>query len=275
MQLRRPFTLAVLIVGLLAGAIGCTTAPVTGRKQFNVFSPQEETQMGLASFSQMKQEQKISKDAKVNALVEKVGKKVAAAAANDLPNAQWEFVVFDSPEANAFCLPGGKVGVYTGILPITKDEAGLAAVIGHEVAHATARHGGERMTSSTAASIIVGAGAAVVGAVTSDQSSEERLMWNSLYGAGAGTAATVGYALPHNRKQESEADRIGLTYMARAGYDPAEAINFWKRFADYNEQAGAGATPWFLRTHPLDEKRIKDIEQWLPEARAAATASAP
>jgi len=274
MQLRRPFTLAVLIAGLLAGSIGCTTAPVTGRKQLNFFSPQEEMQMGLASFSQMKQEQKISTDAKVNALVEKVGKKVAAAAADDLPNAQWEFVVFDSPEANAFCLPGGKVGIYTGILPITKDEAGLAAVIGHEVAHATARHGGERMSSSTAASLVVGAGAAVVGAVTRDKSSEERLMWNSLYGVGAGTAATVGYALPHNRKQESEADRIGLTYMARAGYDPAEAINFWKRFAEFNQQAG-GATPWFLRTHPLDEKRIKDIEQWLPEARAAATASAP
>jgi len=266
MQLRRHFTLALLIATVLAGPIGCTTAPVTGRKQFNIFSPQEEMQMGLASFSQMKQEQKISKDAKINALVEKVGKRVAAAAANDLPNAQWEFVVFDSPEANAFCLPGGKVGVYTGILPITKDEAGLAAVIGHEVAHATARHGGERMTTSTA----LGLGGAVVTAVTSNQKTEEKVLWNGLYGIGA----SVGYALPHNRKQESEADRIGLTYMAGAGYDPAEAINFWKRFATFNQQAGGGGTPWFLRTHPLDETRIKDIEKWIPEARAAAPATA-
>lgn len=270
MQPRCSLSIAVLAAGLLVGSIGCTTAPVTGRKQFNIFSPQEEMQMGLASFSQMKQEQKISKDAKVNALVEKVGKRVAAAAANHLPNAQWEFVVFDSPEANAFCLPGGKVGVYTGILPITKDEAGLAAVIGHEVAHATARHGGERMSTSTATSIAIGAGAAVVGAVTSNKSSEERLMWNSLYGAGATGTAALTYTLPHSRKQESEADRIGLTYMARAGYDPAEAINFWKRFADYNTQAGGGETPWFLRTHPLDETRIKDIEKWIPEAKAAA-----
>ncbi len=275
MQLRRHFTLALVVVGLLAGSIGCTTAPVTGRKQFNMFSQQEELQMGLASFDQIKKEQKVSTDASLKALVEKVGRRVAAAAANDLPNAQWEFVVFDSPEANAFCLPGGKVGIYTGILPITKDEAGLAAVMGHEVAHATARHGGERMSSSTAASLVVGAGAAVVGAVTRDKSSEERLMWNSLYGLGAGATATVGYALPHNRKQESEADRIGLTYMARAGYDPAEAVNFWKRFAEYNQQAGGGGTPWFLRTHPLDETRIKDIEKWIPEARANAAASAP
>ncbi len=263
---------AAVFTGLFSG---CSTVPVTGRSQLNLMTPSEEMQLGLTSFEETKKQVPISKDAAANAMVQRVGQRIAAVASKDMPEAQWEFVVFESKEANAFCLPGGKVGVYTGILPITKDEAGLAAVIGHEVAHATARHGGERMTSSTAASILVGAGAAVVGAVTSDQSSEERLMWNSLYGAGAGTAATVGYALPHNRKQESEADRIGLTYMARAGYDPAEAINFWKRFADYNEQAGAGATPWFLRTHPLDEKRIKDIEQWLPEARAAATASAP
>lgn len=261
MLMRRRFTILVLILGLLAGAIGCTTAPVTGRKQFNIFSPQEETQMGLASFTDMKKEQKISADPKYNALVQKVGKKIAAAAANDLPNAQWEFVVFDSPEANAFCLPGGKVGVYTGILPITKSEAGLATVIGHEVAHAAARHGGERMTASTA----LGLGGAVVAAVTSNQQSQTKSMWNGLYGVGA----NVAVALPHSRAQESEADHIGLIYLARAGYDPGEAVNFWERFADYNKQQGGGQ-PWFLRTHPVDAKRIEDIKTWIPEARAAA-----
>jgi predicted Zn-dependent protease len=267
MQLRRSIPFALVLLGLLVGASGCTTAPVTGRKQFNIFSQQEEMQMGLASFSQMKQEQKISADPKLNELVQQVGRKVAAAAANDLPNAQWEFVVFDSPEANAFCLPGGKVGVYTGILPITKDEAGLAAVMGHEVAHATARHGGSRMSVATA----LGVGGAVVTAVTSQQATEEKALWNGLYGIGA----SVGVALPHSRTQESDADRIGLTYMARAGYDPAEAVNFWKRFAEYNRQRGGGETPWFLRTHPLDETRIKEIEKWIPEARANAALTQP
>ena len=265
MQLRHSLKVNLLIIGLLASVVGCTTAPVTGRKQFNIFSSQEEMQMGLTSFSQMKKDQKISAEPKANALLQKVGKKIAAAAGNDLPNAQWEFVVFDSPEANAFCLPGGKVGVYTGILPITKDEAGLAAVIGHEVAHAAARHGGERMTTSTA----LGLGGAVVTAVTSSQPTEEKALWNGLYGA----SASVGFALPHSRNQESEADRIGLTYMARAGYDPAEAVNFWKRFADFNKQKG-GDVPWFLRTHPLDETRIADIEKWIPEAKAQAAGAA-
>jgi metalloendopeptidase OMA1, mitochondrial len=269
MQMRRHFSLLLLAGCLLAVSIGCTTAPVTGRKQLNIFSSSEEMQMGLTSFEQMKQEVKVSNDPQANALLQKVGQKIAAAAANDLPGAQWEFVVFDSPEANAFCLPGGKVGIYTGILPITKDEAGLATVIGHEVAHATARHGGERMSTAAATSIVLGAGAAVVGAVTKDKSSEERKLWNSLYGVGATGTAALTYTLPHSRAQESEADRIGLIYMARAGYDPAEAVNFWQRFADYNRQRG-GDVAWFLRTHPLDTKRIQDIQKWIPEARAAA-----
>lgn len=261
MQMRRNFSLLLLAGCLIAVSIGCTTAPVTGRKQFNIFSSTEEMQMGLTSFEQMKQEVKVSNDPQANALLQKVGQKIAAAAANDLPGAQWEFVVFDSPEANAFCLPGGKVGIYTGILPITKDEAGLATVIGHEVAHATARHGGERMSTATA----LGMGGAVVAAVTSNRDTEERALWHGLYGLGA----NVGLALPHSRAQESEADRIGLIYMARAGYDPAEAVNFWQRFSDYNQQRG-GDVAWFLRTHPLDTKRIEDIQKWIPEARAAA-----
>lgn len=263
MQTRRPFSLLLLAGCLIAVLIGCITAPVTGRKQFNIFSSTEEMRMGLTSFEQMKQEVKVSNDPQANALLQKVGQKIAAAAAHDLPNAQWEFVVFDNPEPNAFCLPGGKIGIHTGILPITKDEAGLATVIGHEVAHATARHGGERMSTATA----LGTGGAVVAAVTSNRDTQERAMWNGLYGLGA----SVGLALPHSRAQESEADRIGLTYMARAGYDPAEAVNFWKRFGEHNRQHG-GDLVWFLRTHPLDEQRIQDIQKWIPEARAAAGA---
>jgi predicted Zn-dependent protease len=198
----------------------------------------------------------IDKDPAVNALVQKVGKKIAAVA--PLPNAQWEFVVFDSKEANAFCLPGGKVGVYTGILPITQNEAGLATVIGHEVAHAVARHGAERLSRQL---LMQGAGQAIG---TQIQSPTTLAAFDKLYGIGT----TVGLELPHSRAQESEADHMGLIFMARAGYNPDEAVKFWQRFADYAKQAGGSSVPGFLRTHPLDSVRIQQLQQWLPEARA-------
>lgn len=250
------FASAILLLQLLLVASGCSTAPITGRSQFILFSPTEEAQMGASSFQQMKEEIPISTNATHNALVQRVGERIAAVA--DLPGANWEFVVFDSEQANAFCLPGGKVGIYTGILPITKTEAGLATVIGHEVAHATARHGGERMSTA----IALGVAGEAVNYATRDSSEEKRALWATAYGLGA----SVGVALPHSRAQESEADQIGLIYMAQAGYDPAESIEFWKRFGEFNSQAG-GETPWFLRTHPLDETRIRQLEEWLPEAR--------
>lgn len=243
---------------LIVVAVGCTTAPVTGRKQVNWYSETQELQMGITSFAEMKQAQPINDDPQLNAMVQRVGERIAQAARNDLPNAQWEFVVFESEQPNAFCLPGGKVGIYTGILPITQTEAGLATVMGHEVAHAAARHGGERMTTAQ----LLGAGQVAVDIATQNQSSEERVLWNSLYGA----TASLGAALPHSRLQESEADRIGLSYMARAGYDPGEAIAFWQRFAEFNANKG-GETFWFLRTHPLDQTRIDDLRKWIPEAK--------
>src|SRR5687767_11338562 len=145
--LLRKIIFCSLLATLAFAWTGCNTVPMTGRKQLSLVSAGEETQLGLASFDKMKKETPISKDAAANALLQKVGKRVAAIALRDMPDAQWEFVVFDSKEVNAFCLPGGKVGVYTGILPITKDEAGLATVIGHEVAHAAARHGAERLSN--------------------------------------------------------------------------------------------------------------------------------
>jgi len=250
--------LALVYATLLGVLAGCTTAPVTGRSQFNIYSESQESAMGLASFAELKSGQPINDDPKLNEMVQRVGKRIAAAAGNDLPNAQWEFVVFENPQPNAFCLPGGKVGIYTGILPITKNDAGLATVLGHEVAHAAARHGGARMTMAAA----LGIGQAAVGYATQNKSSETQQLWNGLYSAGA----TVGAVLPHSRLQESEADEIGLTYMARAGYDPEEAVAFWKRFAEFNKKNGA-ETLWFLRTHPLDDTRIRSIQEWIPEAR--------
>jgi metalloendopeptidase OMA1, mitochondrial len=215
-------------------------------------------QLGISEFDKLKQSTPISRDPKINEMVQRVGSKIAAAAAHDLPDAQWEFVVFDSKEANAFCLPGGKVGVYTGILPITQSEAGLATVIGHEVAHAAAHHGAERMSQALAAQT----GGQLLGVALS--TADPRIQ--SIAALAYPTAAQVGVLLPYGRKQESSADRIGLSYMARAGYNPEESLKFWQRFAEYNQSRGK-SVPSFLSTHPLDQVRIKQIQSWLPEVQ--------
>ena len=244
-----PLLLAVL------GLTGCTTVPETGRRQLNFMSPGDEMQLGVSEFDKMKQGVPISKDPAANALLQRVGHRIAAVC--PMKDAKWEFVVFESKEANAFCLPGGKVGVYTGILPITKDEAGLATVIGHEVAHAVARHGGERITEAM--------GLQLLGVVVDAGTRESK--YHSAFVSGYGLGSQLGVALPHSRKQESEADHIGLLYMSRAGYDPEQAVFFWQRFADFNSKQGS-ATPWFLRTHPLDAKRVEQLRGWIPEAKA-------
>lgn len=246
------------VVALL-GLAGCSTVPETGRSQMNLYSSEEESQMGLTEFNSMKKEVPISKDSAANAMVQRVGQRIAAVA--QLPGAQWEFVVFESKEANAFCLPGGKVGIYTGILPICKDDAGLAAVMGHEVAHAVARHGGERMTQAQALSTVGQVGGALLG-------SSKYSQWAPLATQAYGVGAQLGVALPHSRAQESEADEIGILYMARAGYDPRAAVAFWQRFAAYNQSGGGSSTAWFMSTHPTDEGRIESLQKLLPKAEA-------
>lgn len=251
---------ALLAIALAALASGCATVNETGRSQLNLVSASEETQLGLTEFQKAKQSTPVSKDAQATAMVQSAGKRIAAVATADLPNAQWEFVLFESQEANAWCLPGGKVGIYTGILPVTKNEAGLATVIGHEVAHASAHHGAERMSQQMAAQ----AGGSVVNALLSGKSQTTQNLASQAYGL----ASQVGVLLPYSRKHESEADYIGLLFMARAGYDPAEAVAFWQRFADFNRQHGGDSTPTFLRTHPLDSSRIEALKAKLPEAQA-------
>ncbi|MHB8524202.1 MAG: M48 family metallopeptidase [Limisphaerales bacterium] len=248
---------AIVLCGLLLLGASCATVPVTGRTQLNFISAGQEMQLGLAGFEKLKQDVPINHDPVANALVQQVGKRIAAVA--DLPNAQWEFVVFESKEANAFCLPGGKVGVYTGILPITQDAAGLAAVLGHEVAHAAAHHGAERMSEA----VLLQSGGSLLNSGLSNSDPRTQAAVAVAYGL----TTTVGVELPHSRKQESEADHIGLIYMARAGYHPEAAVAFWQRFAEYNRRAGA-STPVFLRTHPLDATRIQQLQTWLPEAQA-------
>jgi predicted Zn-dependent protease len=234
--------------------VGCTTVSETGRKQLNWNSPEKEMQLGLTSFDQLKRETPIIRESPANTMLQRVGQRIAAVA--PLPGAQWEFILFDSKEANAFCLPGGKVGVYTGILPITKDEAGLATVIGHEVAHAVARHGGERMSVEMARQAL---GMAVEAGTAN---TKYAAIYNQAYGLGS----QLGASLPHSRLQESEADELGLFYMARAGYDPEQAVKFWERFGEFNKASGAN-TPWFLRTHPLDADRAARLKTLMPRAK--------
>jgi metalloendopeptidase OMA1, mitochondrial len=245
---------------------GCTTVPVTGRRELNFVSADQEMQLGLSSFDQLKKETPINHDPAINAMVQRVGQRIAAVATKDMPNARWEFVVFESKEANAFCLPGGKVGVYTGILPITQNEGGLATVLGHEVGHAVAHHGASRMSQGMLTQGIGEAAGAVVG--SSHYAQYQNLFMNA-YSIGS----KVAVELPYSREQESEADHIGLVYMARAGYDPKEAIAFWQRFAAYNQQQGGNNTLAFLRTHPVDSVRIRQLQQWLPEAQADSARS--
>lgn len=259
MNTPRFLPLASFLLSLL-WLTGCATTPETGRRQLILLSNDQETKLGFQSFDQLKKQTPISKNAAATAQLQRVGKAISAVA--ELPGAQWEFVLFESKEPNAFCLPGGKVGVYTGILPLTKDDAGLAAVIGHEVAHAVLRHGNERVSRSMAWQL----GASVLGAGMSISAADPRvaLAVQQAYGAGS----QVLSELPHSRDQESEADRVGLRYMARAGYNPEEALGFWQRFATFNAQQGGGSGFSFLRTHPTDETRVKQIREWLPEAKA-------
>ncbi len=257
--------LRCLVIGsMLFLQQGCTTVPVTGRHELNFVSADQELQLGLSSFDQLKKDTPINHDPAVNALVQRVGQRIAQVASKDLPDAKWEFVVFESKEANAFCLPGGKVGVYTGILPITQNDAGLATVLGHETGHAVAHHSASRMSQ---AMLTQGVGQLAGTYVGSTKYAQYQNLFISLYGVGS----QVAVELPYSREQESEADHIGLIYMARAGYDPKEAVAFWQRFAAYNQQQGGGQNSFFakfLRTHPVDEVRIRQLQGWLPEAEA-------
>ncbi len=258
----RSLSIMCALAALLAA---CETAPVTGRSQMMLVGESEERQMGLQAYREVLSKEQVSEDAKTNALVDKVGRRIAAAAERppgDLwraPRFRWEFKTIDKNEPNAFCLPGGKVVVYTGILPIVRNEAGLAVVIGHEVAHALARHGAERMSDQMVAQVGTTAAAVALSATVTGRSHTYLPAMMAAVGAGA----TYGYIMPMSRAQESEADRIGLILMAMAGYDPREAVTVWENMRAAN--SGPRKAEW-LSTHPADTTRIADIRRWLPEA---------
>jgi predicted Zn-dependent protease len=240
----------LVLVALLAACLfSCQTAPVTGRKQLILLSAPAENQMGITAYQQIMKDEKLSTNRQTNAMVERVGRRIARVA--NRPDFQWEFRVIEKDVANAFALPGGKVAVYTGILKYTQTEDGLAVVMSHEVAHALARHGGERVSRSMIAQL--GLTAVQIGLNTNDPTIMQ----------GIALAYGVGVDLPFSRGQESEADHIGLVLMAKAGYNPQAAIPFWQRM-----EAGKGAQgpPAFLSTHPSGTTRIAQIKEWLPEA---------
>jgi predicted Zn-dependent protease len=243
-----------LVLGLTLLLAACASAPYTHRRQLLFTSEGRETNMGYQAFQQIKHHYKISRDPEINALVTRVGRRIAAAARR--PDYRWEFVVFDDKEANAFCLPGGKVGIFTGLLKYTRDEAGLATVISHEVAHALARHAGERLSQSMLAQIGgIGLGAALGGM---NPTAGQAIM------QGYSLGTQLGILLPYSRAQEYEADHIGLILMAKAGYDPDRALEFWKRMMARDKGT---KLPQFLSTHPNDANRIREIQAFLPEAR--------
>ncbi len=246
------------IAAALVILVSCSTVPDSGRTQLNVFSTEQEAKMGFDQFSKLKQTKKLSTNSAYNAQAQRVGARVARVI--PIKNPQWEFVVFDDPTPNAFALPGGKVGVHSGLFQITQSDAGLAAVMGHEIAHVYARHGGERMTAQLGA---------VAGTILLDQILKNNTSQGTRQVAvgGAAVASTLG-VLSFSRSQETEADQLGALYMARAGYNPQEAVNVWKRFAAYKERQGGANVPQFLRTHPLDSTRIKNHEAYMPTAMA-------
>jgi len=251
-----------LVAALLLTLAGCYTNPVTGRKSLVLLSQGEEVTLGATSFRQIREKEKISTDAGATARVTRIGQRIAKAVGNELPDAKWEFVVFDSPELNAFALPGGKVGVYTGLLKLTESDAELATVMGHEIGHVIARHGAERMSEAMVMALGGALGSAVVEAKTEDPK------WKQGFELAYGGATTIGRVLPHSRANESESDRMGAIYAARAGYDPRAAITFWqKMMAQKQAKAGAGegALGAMMSTHPADEKRIADLKALMPQ----------
>ncbi len=230
--------------------------PETGRAMRVAMSTEQEQALGLQSFREIVAQSDVVTDGPEHDLVVRVARRLAGAVGEAGRGFEWQVTLIRSPQANAFCLPGGKIAVYTGILPYTQDEAGLAAVMGHEMAHAVARHGSQRLLRTNLAQTLM-AGAQFS---FSDMDYGQRQMVMAALGAGA----QFGVLLPFSRSHESEADEMGLLYMARAGFDPSAAIDFWGRMA----QSGGASGPEFASTHPSHATRVQHLRELLPKAQA-------
>lgn len=256
-------TLVKLSVILLL-VVSCRKVAVTGRRQLSLIPSGEMQSMSYTSYRQFLSQNKLSTDQAQTDMVKRCGLRIQKAVerymsekklSKQLDGFKWEFNLIEDPTVNAWCMPGGKVVVYTGILPVTKDETGLAVVMGHEIAHAIANHGGERMSQG----LIQQMGGVAMSVALSNKPAETQALFNTAYGVGS----NVAVMLPFSRLHESEADQMGLTFMAMAGYDPRESVKFWKRMSD---KSGGGKPPEFISTHPSDETRIKDLNKHMPQA---------
>jgi predicted Zn-dependent protease len=261
-KMRRRIIYNFILLCLMVSA--CSTVPITGRQQLNLISDSTMLSMSFQEYDKFLKEHKLSADQEKTQMVRGVGVRIQRAVElyfrqnniqNDLSSYAWEFNLVDSKEINAWCMPGGKVVVYTGILPLTQDPAGLAVVIGHEVAHAVAKHGNERMSQGLLAQM----GGMALSEALKTQPGATQQLWMATYGLGA----QYGVLMPYGRLQENEADHLGLIFMAMAGYDPHAAVGFWQRMS---AKKGGGAPPEFLSTHPSDQKRINNINSLIPDA---------
>lgn len=245
-------------------AIACQTVPITGRQQLSIIPAGQILSMSAASYKDFLSSHTVIKDTEDAKMVKRVGVSIQHAVekyfsahnlSEGLDGYSWEFNLVDDEAVNAWCMPGGKVVVYTGILPVAKDDKGLSVVMGHEIAHAVANHGDERMSQG----LITQMGGMALSTALASKPQQTTELFMAAYGIGT----QVGILLPYSRLQESEADRLGLIFMAMAGYDPHQAPEFWKRMSSGKQ---GGAPPEFLSTHPADETRIRNLEKHMDEA---------
>jgi predicted Zn-dependent protease len=262
-MMTRRLVLLSAVTATLLFVSACATVPITGRKQLSLISDSEMNALSFQQYDQVIAESQLSTDPAATAMVKRVGANIQGAVekyfrdngmSKHLEGYVWEFNLIESDQVNAWCMPGGKVAFYTGILPICQDDTGVAVVMGHEIAHAIAEHGGERMSHQMALQM----GGMALSEAIETQPEETKALYMTAFGVGA----QFGAMLPFSRKHESEADHMGLIFMAMAGYDPREAPNFWQRMS----AGSGGAPPEFMSTHPSDETRIRQLNERMPEA---------
>lgn len=254
----------IIFLIILFTISACSRVLISNRRQLSLIPSASMLQMSFDQYGQFLEENPISADAENTAMVKRVGTKIQKAVEqyyidngleDELKNYAWEFNLVENNEVNAWCMPGGKVVFYTGILSLTKDENGLAVVMGHEIAHAVAGHGNERMSQGLMAQL----GGIALAVAVHDKPEQTQQLWMNAFGAGT----QLGVLLPFSRVHEYEADHLGLLFMSMAGYNPNHAVSFWRRMS---EMKGGQALPEFVSTHPSDKKRIAEIEKLLPEA---------
>lgn len=253
---------AILVSTLLLNS--CATVPITGRKQMNILPESSMLQLSLTNYQTFLKEHQLSKDQKATQMVRAAGNRIGGAVNKflvrnglmaEVADYKWEFNLIADPTPNAWCMPGGRVAVYDGIIPIAQNETGIAVVMGHEIAHAVAHHGNERMSQG----LVQELGGMALEKALQTQPQQTRQLFQLAYGIGS----QLGYLLPYSRVHESEADRLGLILMAMAKYNPQEAVAFWERMAQTSK---GPKMPVWLSTHPLDETRIAALKTNLPEA---------